>query len=214
MSTIGSPAISTALFGVTRRRLLAELFGHPGERFHLRQLARVVGTGLGPVQRELKRFAEVGLVTATRQGNLKLYEANAACPVFDELRGLIRKTAGVTETLRGALGPIWPRIEVAFIFGSVARGEERAESDVDVFVAGEVTFREVVAVLAPSEASLSRSVNPVVYAVDEVRERLARGEHFLSRLWDEPKLWLKGDDRVLGELRASGVDPAPQARPG
>lgn len=214
MRTDANPAISAALFGVTRRRLLAELFGHPGERFHLRHLARVVGTGLGPVQRELERFAEVGLVTVARQGNLKLFEANPACPVYEELHALVRKTAGVTETLRDALRPIWPRVELAFVFGSVARGEERAESDVDVFVAGDVAFREVVAALAGAETSLSRAVNPVVYALDEVRERLARADHFVSRLWDEPKLWLKGDDRVLGELRASRLDQTTQSHSG
>ncbi len=206
MSTVVEPSISTVLFGVTRRRLLAELFGHPGESVHLRQLARAVGTGVGPVQRELARFTTVGLVTRTRRGNLTLYQANPDCPIYPELRRLVQKTAGVTDTVRAALRPVWDRIALAFIFGSVARGEERAESDVDVFVAGEVEFREVVEALAPAEAASGRSVNPAVYSVDEVRQRLAGPDHFVSRLWEEPKLWIKGDDHVLAELRAGGVD--------
>lgn len=147
--------------GVVRQNataLLGLFFVRPEQSFYLRQVVRMAGIGLGAVQRELARWVEAGLLVRTRRGNQVYYRANTASPVFSELKGLAVKTAGLAEVLREALTGLADRIRVAFVHGSVARGEETVESDVDVVVVvvGAVTFSEVVAALHRAQEQLGR----------------------------------------------------------
>ena len=144
---MASDKISSALFTKGRRELLALLFSHPDLSFYLRQIARVLGTGQGVVQRELSRLSQAGLITRTRVGSQVHYQANRQSPVFEELKSLMVKTAGLVEVLRDTLGTVADQITVAFVFGSFARGEGKANSDVDVMVVGTVAFGDVVSAL-------------------------------------------------------------------
>ncbi len=135
------------LFGKTRLAILALLFGRFEERFYLRQIARASGYGLGPVQRELKLLTEVGILRRSAEGRQVYFQADPGSPVFADLKSLLAKTVGIAGTLRDAIAPLAGRIKAAFIYGSIARGEERAGSDVDLLVVGEATFAEVVAAL-------------------------------------------------------------------
>ena len=193
-----SPA--EALFGRSRLAVLALLYGHPDESFHMRQVTRAVGAGQGAVQRELRGLAESGILTRCVQGRLVRYQANRHCPVFEELRGLLVKTAGVADVLRGALAPLQDRVRLAVLFGSTADGTFRSGSDVDVLVVGAATFAVVVAALAPAQEALRREVNPTVYQPTEFATRLSEGNHFLTSVLERPMVLLTGDQDDLAEL--------------
>lgn len=195
-----SGLVASALFGKTRRAVLALLFCQNERSYYLREISRLAGVGRGALQRELERLVQAGLVTRSRRGNLVLFQANRDTPVFAELRGLMVKTAGVADVLRRALSSLADRIVVAFVYGSMARGEETAESDVDVMVIGEAGFREVCATLSEAEEELGREVNPTVYSADEARKKMAEGQHFVSAVLREPKVFLIGDEDELGRL--------------
>ncbi|MBP9609005.1 MAG: MarR family transcriptional regulator [Laribacter sp.] len=186
------------LFGGQRQRVLGWLLLHPDEALHVRELARLTGTHAGSLHRELARLAEAGLLVRSTRGNQVLYQANRSCPVFAELAGLFRKTSGVADVLRSALAPLSAQIELALVFGSVARGEETARSDVDVLVVGQAGFAEVVAALYPCQETLGRDINPVVYSPDEWRTRQANDDHFVRDILSKPTLPLWGDVNDAG----------------
>jgi predicted nucleotidyltransferase len=191
-----------SLFGQTRSALLAILYGHADELFYLRQLVRFVGSGHGAVQRELAQLTEMGLVVRSTQGNQVLYRANARSPVFNELKSLIAKTVGVHDTLRSALATLGSKVEVAFVYGSVARHEEQPSSDVDIMVFGDASFGDVVAALSPAQKTLGREVNPSVFSVNEFRSKAAAGNHFLKKVLGEKKLFVIGTQDELTRLAA------------
>ncbi len=188
------------LFGVARRRILALLFGHSDEAYHLRQVVRETGLSPGGVHRELGQLSEAGIVTRRQQGRQVYFQANSASPIFSELKSLIVKTAGVTDVLREALAPIAADIDVAFVYGSVARGEERRASDVDLLVVGQASFAALSQALAPAQRRLGREVNPAVYTPGEFRQKLADGHHFLRSVTGREKLFLFGNEHDLRRL--------------
>lgn len=188
------------LFGHTRSALLAMLYGHADESFYLRQLVRAVGAGHGALQRELKHLTDLGLILRRTQGNQVLYQANSQSPIFHEIRSLITKTVGIRDVIRSALGTLAPEIQIAFVYGSVARHEERANSDVDVMVLGDAPFSEVVSALGPAQRVLGREINPTVFSLDEFRSKLASGNHFLRSVMKEKKLFVLGTENELAKL--------------
>src|SRR5438132_423499 len=149
-----------SLFGHTRSALLAMLYGHADQSFYLRQLVRAVGAGHGALQRELKHLTEMGLIVRTVQGNQVLYRANSQSPIFSEIKSLISKTVGTHDVIRLALASLGAEIQIAFVYGSVARQKERADSDVDLMVLGDAPFSEVVSALSPAQKALGREINP------------------------------------------------------
>jgi predicted nucleotidyltransferase len=191
-----------SLFGRTRSSLLALLYGRASEAFYLRQIARALGSGHGAVQRELAQLNEMGLVVRTTRGNQVLYRANAESPVFTELKSLIAKTVGVHDTLRTALAPLDAKVEVAFVYGSVARHEEQPSSDVDVMIIGGASFSAVVTALNPAQRILGREVNPTVFSPSEFRSKVGAGNHFLKKVLSEKKLFLIGTQDELAKLAA------------
>jgi predicted nucleotidyltransferase len=190
------------LFGATRSALLAILFGHSDESFYVRQLARAVGGGHGALQRELRQLAAMGLVVRTTRGNQVFYQANTESPIFSEVRSLIAKTTGVHDTIRSALAALADKIQIALVYGSVARHEERASSDIDLMVLGEALFSEVVAALAPAQKVLGREINPAVFPVPEFCSKIRSGNHFLKNVVGGKKLFLIGTQRDLTKLVA------------
>ena len=186
-------SLADALFTTTQQRVLALLFGQPGRSFFASELIGLTGSGSGAVQRELKRLASSGLVSVTRIGKQKHYQANPECPVFDELTGLVRKTVAIVEPIRQGLEALVDRIELALIYGSVVKGTDTATSDIDLLVvADDMTLEEVYSSLAPVEASLDRQISPTLYASKEFADRKAAGNAFLTRV-------LAGEHLVLFE---------------
>jgi uncharacterized protein len=188
------------LLGKTRRAVLSILYGHVDEMFYLRQLVRVTGGGTGAVQRELKALAEAGIIRRTARGRQVYYQANAQSSVYPELKSLIMKTAGMGDALKMAMLPLAERIRTAFIYGSVARSGENKESDVDVFVVGDVTSAEVIETLSPVQLTLNREINPTVYPVEEFRAKRAAGHYFIKSVLEGDKVFLIGDEDDLAKL--------------
>ena len=190
--------LSDTLFGRTRGAVLSVLYGHVGESFYLRQLARQTAIALGPVQREVRQLVDAGLVTRKIVGARTLYSANQESPVFPEIKSLVTKTVGMHDVLHAALDPLRKKINVAFVYGSVARSGETERSDVDLVVVGKVGFSTVVEKLGDAQKILNREINPTVYSVKEFRSK-AHG-NFLKTVLAEKKLFIIGDDNVLREL--------------
>lgn len=169
MGTPPRDSIAEALFGKTRRRVLALLYGRPDESFYLRQITRETGTGIGSVQRELERLTGAGLLARDPVGNQVHFRANRDSPVFEEFHGLMKKTAGLAGVIRSALVKLEQKIHVAFVFGSVAKGSHSTYSDVDLLIVGDLGLRDVVPLLSPVQDQLGREVNPTVYRPEEFR---------------------------------------------
>jgi predicted nucleotidyltransferase len=194
--------IATGLLGKVRAAVLALLFAHPDEAYYLRQVVRETGLGHGAVQRELPRLVKLGLVTRDKRGREVFYQANQRSPLFPELRGLIIKTAGVAEALREALVGV-DGIQLAFVFGSLAKGTFDSRSDADVMIVGNASFGDISAALMAAESRLHREVTPTVYTAEEFRQKLAEGHPFLARVLSEPKIMLVGDEDDLERLGRS-----------
>ena len=165
-------SIGNALFSGVQQRVLALLFGQPERSFYAKELVRLAASGSGAVQRELARLAASGLVTVTSRGNQRHYQANAQSPVFTELCSLVVKTFGVVDVLRQVLLPLADQIDMALLFGSVARNEAAAQSDIDVLVVTDnIGFPELIEALTPAEPKLGRKINPVIYSNAELQRK-------------------------------------------
>ncbi len=195
---IANTALAQALFSTVQLRVLGLLFGQPERSYQGAELIRLARSGDGAVHRVLTRLAESGLVTVTRVGSQKFYQANADSPVFPELRGLIVKTVGMTAPLQAALSPFADRISAAFVYGSMAKGTDTAQSDVDLMIVGDgLDYPDLYTALQGAEAVLHRPVNPTIYAVKEFSKRKRAGNTFLQRVLDQPRLWVIGSDDAL-----------------
>jgi uncharacterized protein len=190
--------LSETLFGQTRAAVLSVLYSHVGKTFYLRQLARLTEIAVGPVQREMRQLVAAGLVTRKTVGTQTLYTANQKSPVFREIKNLINKTVGMHDALSDALDPLRERINLAFVYGSVARSRETEHSDVDLMIIGKVDFDEVVESLAGAEKTLNREINPTVYSIREFGKKV-RG-NFLKTVLADKKLFIIGDEDDLREL--------------
>lgn len=195
------PQLVEVLFGAYRRRILALLLLHADESFYVREIGRLTGVPAGSLHREARLLTEAGLLARSVAGNQVRYQANRACPIYEELAGIFRKTTGLADVLRDALASLGRTVKGAFVFGSVAQGKESATSDVDVMVIGSASFERVVEALAQAGARLRRDVNPVVMTPAEFRAKLDAHDRFVSRTVREPKIMLTGDLRELGQPR-------------
>jgi predicted nucleotidyltransferase len=194
-----------ALFTKTQQRVLGVLFGQPERSFYANEIIGLVASGSGTVQRELARLEAAALITVRKQGNQKHFQANRDAPIFDELRGIVLKTFGVVDVLRSALQELLPTIEVAFIYGSVAKGSERAGSDIDLMVVGAVPSNgALLEALSPASAQLGRAINPTLYTPDEFAQRISDGKSFIMRVLEQPKIFVKGSDDDVTKLGGAG----------
>lgn len=194
-----SGALAETLFSDYRRRVLALLLLRPDEHFHVREISRLTSVPAGSLHRELKLLADAGLLARHAQGNQVRYQADRDCPIFNELAGIFRKTSGLADVLRAALLPLADTVKAAFVFGSVAKGAERAASDVDLCVVGSASFTEVVMAMADMRQQLGRDINPVVMTFEQFHTKLKTGEQFVTRIMSEPKLFLIGAEHDLGK---------------
>lgn len=194
---IAQTALAEALFPTVMLRVLGLLFGQPDRSYRGGELIRLAASGDGAVHRVLTRLAESGLVSVTRVGNQKHYRANPDSPIFEELRGLIVKTVGLTVPLQAALAPFADRIRAAFVYGSLAKGTDTAKSDVDLMIIGDrLDYPALYRALQSAEATLGRPVNPTIYGIKEFNQR-KRKEGFVERVLSQPRLWVIGSDHAL-----------------
>ncbi len=146
--------LARTFFSRNRRAVLGLLYGHPDEQFYLRQIVRLSGGGVGAIQRELGQLTSAGLLRRSSRGNQVIFQANLDCPIASEIKGIVLKTAGVADVLRAALAPLAERVSVGFMHGSMAEGKQRAQSDVDVTIIGDVTFGEIIAAFVGAADSI------------------------------------------------------------
>lgn len=188
-------SLADALFTTTQQRVLGLLFGQPDRSFYPTEIIGRTGAGSGAVQRELKRLEQSGLVTVRDVGTQRHYQANPGSPLFEELSAIARKTFGLGEPLRRALAPLARRIKLAFVYGSVAKRQDRAESDIDLMIVSDrLVYPDVYRVLEPLAAQIGRPVNPTVYTVADFEERRRDGNAFITRVLKQPKIWIIGTE--------------------
>jgi predicted nucleotidyltransferase len=178
--------IAGALFTPVQQRVLGLLFGQPERTFGSGELIRAAASGTGAAHRQLQRLEKVGLVNVTRVGNQKHYQANTSSPIFPELHGLIVKTVGIVEPLRAALAPFEKKIQLAFVFGSVAKGTERVGSDLDLLVVSdELAYVDLFEALQAAESTLGRTVNPTILTPSDWRRQRAKSDSFAKRIAEQ-----------------------------
>lgn len=183
------------LFTNTQQRVLSCLFGQPERSYFANELINITGAGSGAVQRELKRLSESGLVTSEMRGNQRHFQANPKSPIFHEVRQIVQKTFGLAHPIREALAPYREAIQCAFIFGSIAKKQDTATSDIDLFVISDVLSNaDLINQLLATEVRLGRGINTTIYTAADVRQRLRSGNAFLKRILDQPKIWIIGND--------------------
>src|SRR6266850_4066041 len=196
------PVIMAELVDVVSSRVKAEilrlLFGLRQSELHLRELVRQSGLSLGTVQQELVRLTRVGLVTARKNGNRTYYRANCERPVHRELSSLVLKTNGLVGVLQEALKD--DDIPLAFVFGSIARGETQAKSDVDLMIIGSLGLRRLTGLLSGAAEQIGREINPHILTLSELKERKRQRDHFLTSVLEAPKLFVKGTEDELGAM--------------
>lgn len=175
--------LSDALFTSTQQKVLGLLYGKPDQSFYANEIARWARVGKGSLMRELDRLQRAGVLTLHRRGNQTHYQANPDCPIYAELVAIVRKTFGIGEVLRAALAPLADRLVWAFIYGSIAKGADRAGSDIDVMLIGDnLSYGDVVELLLPVEERLGRSINPTLYTPADWLSKTAARNSFVTRV--------------------------------
>lgn len=190
--------LSKLLSSRVKAELFRLLFGLDVRELHVRELARQAGLNAATVRQELKRLSALGLVTARQNGNRTYYRAEDSHPLYPEIRNLVLKTSGLVDLLRQALAKA--DIRVAFVFGSLASGSEKARSDVDLMVVGSVSLRQLSALLTGIDSRIGREINPHVLTAQEFAARRKRREHFLTSVLAAPKLFVIGNADELAEV--------------
>lgn len=191
-------SLADALFTGTQQRVLGLLFGQPRRSYYATEIIGLAGGGSGAVQRELARLAQSGLVTVRAIGNQKHYQANPESPLFAELSGIAQKTVGLAEPLRDALHPLAPQILAAFVYGSIAKRQDVAASDIDLMVISDsLSYGDVFAIVETVSTRLGRSVNPTILTRKELAKRVKADNAFVSRIISQPKIWLIGGEDDL-----------------
>ena len=195
--------LASVLFTEYRRRVLGLLLLHPGQRYYLREIARLTVTVPGTLKRELTKLELAGVLTVEKVGNQAHYQANRDCPIFEELTSILRKTSGLADILSEGLMPVAERIEVAFVFGSMASGKSNVGSDIDLMVIGEASFGEVVQLLHPLQQTLGREINPKLYSRAEWKKLVQAQSAFVRDVLGKPRLFVIGNEKNMtanGEL--------------
>ena len=199
--TTATLSIADALFSKARRSVLALLFGQPDKAFYIREIVAAAGTGASQVQKELDQLTRAGLLIRERRANQVYFRVNPDAPVFAELSGLVAKTFGIADVVRAALMPLHDAIDVAFIYGSVARGEHHAASDIDVFLVGKILLSQLALPLSEAEKKLGREVSTTIFDSKEFANKRKKRDHFVTKVLDGPKIFLLGDESHLKGLR-------------
>jgi predicted nucleotidyltransferase len=192
--------LCSGLFGKTRQAVLALLYGRTDKAFYTKQILDAVKIGRGTVQRELKNLTDMGIIVREVQGRQVYYRANARCPIFNELKNIVRKTFGVADVIRQSLASGAHRIRIAFIFGSVARSADDQRSDIDLMVVGKVSFGDVVSLLTPAEQKLGREVNVIVYPIAEFKKKVREDQYFVKTVLEDEKIFVIGDEDEFRKL--------------
>lgn len=194
--------LADALFPKVRQQVLGILYSQPDRRFYSNEIIRITGSGRGAVQRELERLTAVGLTVVEEVGRQKMFKANSDSPLFSELRSIILKTSGMADVIKQALIPVIDDIQIAFIYGSVAKQEDTATSDIDLMLISDgLSYAEIFPLLEPCQSQLGRKINPTFYFAKEWSQKRDKQNNFVKKVLDQPKIFLIGTEDELKQLR-------------
>jgi predicted nucleotidyltransferase len=203
--------IADSLFTKTQQKVMGLLFRKPDTSFYLNEIVRLADMGKGTIKRELEKMTQAGLLTVKRIGNQTHYQANPASPVYDELISISRKTFGLADIIRQALqadssfladdslftdDPSLAKgsIQYAFIYGSIAKGEDTAQSDIDLMIIGDdLAYADVMNLLIPIEKELQRPINPSIYTLEDFNKKLDEKNSFIVRVLEQKKINVIGN---------------------
>ena len=195
-------SLGDALFTKTQQRVLGLLYGKPDARFYTNEILRLAGMGRGTITRVLEGMASSGILVSFREGNQRYYQANDKNPIFSELVSIVQKTFGISGVIKTALTPVSEQMVLAFVYGSIAKGEDSASSDIDLMVITDsLAYSDLIQVLTNAEKTLARPINPTIYTQQQFRERIDKDNSFLTRVIAQPKLWLKGNEDDIATVR-------------
>ena len=192
--------LADALFTNTQQNVLGLMYVQPKKSFYINEILRLTGMGVATIKRELERMETAGILSMTRIGNQHHYQANPGCPIYEELLSIAAKTFGVADILETALEPIKASIQYAFVYGSMAKGKERAESDIDLMVVGDnLNYGDMMELLIPIESKLGRPINPTIYSRSDFQKELKEKSHFLVRVLEQKKMMVMGSENDIRE---------------
>jgi len=189
-----------ALFPRTRQAILSAVLLRPDKWWYLTDLAKHLGVPPSSLQRELPSLVNSDLLISRKDGNRIYYKINPDCPIVEELQSIFVKTSGIADVIKSCLKKFSAKIEIAFVYGSVARMEELSTSDVDLMIIGDVVLPELVTSLKRAEKTLGREVNPTIYPSQEFLQRSRKGNSFINTVLSDGKIFLKGSDSELETL--------------
>lgn len=193
VTTSNRTGLADALFSQTRQKVLRLFFARQERDFSVKELIEQAEAGSGGVRRELARLVDSGLVQVKLQGRQKRYRANPDSPIFPELSSLVSKLLGPEQQVENALNSISDKIDLALIYGSVAKRTDHANSDIDLMlVSDSLTLEEAFEALEPAEINLSRTINPTLYKQEEFKKRRANNNPFLRKVLEGQYILLKG----------------------
>lgn len=195
--------LGKALFTATQRNVLGLLYAHPEQSFYTKEILRLTGMGVATIKRELDRMVDAGILSFTKVGNQHHFQANPDCPIYEELLSIVSKTFGIADVISGALLPVDDQIEYGFVYGSIAKGNETAKSDIDLLVVTEssLAYADLMTVLVAAEQSLGRPINPSIYTNEQIKTKLKENNAFITRVMEQPKIWIKGNYNDIREIR-------------
>ncbi|MEE9327446.1 MAG: nucleotidyltransferase domain-containing protein [Cocleimonas sp.] len=195
--------IADSLFTKTQQKVMGLLFRKPDTSFYLNEIVRLADMGKGTIKRELEKMTQAGLLTVKRIGNQTHYQANPASPVYDELISISRKTFGLADVIRQALQTdssflADDSIQYAFIYGSIAKGEDTAQSDIDLMIIGDgLAYTDMMNLLIPIEKELQRPINPSIYTLEDFKNKLNENNSFITRVLEQEKINVIGDTNAI-----------------
>jgi predicted nucleotidyltransferase len=182
----------------SRAEFFRILFGVGSNEFHLREIERRSGLAIGTIRQEASKLERLGLIIKRKDGNRTYFSANQTHPLYKTIHELVLKTSGLAEILIQALST--EEIKFAFIFGSIAAGEENAESDLDLFIIGKIGLRSLSKLLKAPGEKIGREINPHIMSADEFLKRKKEKEHFVSQVLESPKLMIKGSEDEFSRM--------------
>jgi uncharacterized protein len=182
-----------------RAEIFRNLFGVEKQSLHLREIERRTGFAVGTVQQEIKKLQRLDIITRIKDGNRINYKANTDHPLYPEIRNLVLKTSGLVNLLKNALSAE-PKIRIAFVFGSFARKEEKAVSDVDLMVIGDIGLRKLTGLLMDVSEKLGREINPYRLTESEFITRKKEKDHFIQEVLMSPKIFITGAEDELKRM--------------
>lgn len=194
--------LANALFTTTQQKVLGVLYAHPDKSFYTKEILRLTGMGVATIKRELDRMLAAGILSMNKIGNQHHYQANKSCPIYSDLLNIVRKTFGVADVLQEALEPLDSQIDLAFVYGSVSKGMDSASSDIDLMIVTDtLAYADVISELTNAEVSLGRTINPTIYDKQQLKNKLQSENAFVTRVMEQPKIWIKGTEDAIREFR-------------